>query len=439
MTRRFWLTYALVVGLALPGGATVVWRSIAETGPAATSHRPLPRLDLVGLAEGLAAGVEPAEDNRAAPREGPDVLPVLQATPSPSSSATPTPVPSPDTAQHGSNNESEPADLARSVGANYPGSTRITGVRWGRTIRRDGCGDNLPVTWGADGNLYAAFGDCTGFGRERASTTLTRLADPGDPMRFTGRNLWQLDSGVGPAGRKISGLISIRGVLYALFRNADGAGHEFQVGSSSDNGVRWRLASWRLPWGYPTFVNYGKDNRGAPDGYVYIVSPDTTNAYAPSTDPARQGMILMRVPAGRILDRSAYVYFKGFWKGRTHWSIDRAVRKLVFSCARTACLRGQISYDAPLGRYLWWQQIYVSGPDTRWVGGFALYEAPTLWGPWRTVYVTPDAPSDPAFHDGPGEGGTFPTKWISRDGRTLYFVCSCRNTLTVRRVVFTTS
>jgi hypothetical protein len=149
-------------------------------------------------------------------------------------------------------------------------------------------------------------------------------------------------------------------------------------------------------------------------------------------------MILMRVPASRLLDRSAYAYYKGFWSGRAHWSLSAGVRRLAFSCSQTTCLRGQISYDAPLGRYLWWQQNFVSTPDTRFSGGFGLYEAPNLWGPWRTVYFTQNAVADPGFHDGPGDGGSFPTKWMSQDGRTLYLVCSCRNTLTVRRVVLTT-
>ena len=436
MTRRFWSIYAVVLALVLPGGATIIWSSFADAGPPAISARGLPRIDLEVLSDAEPPGVQVEAETDPDGYAGVNELPGLPTSPS----AGRTPLePSPAPAQTPSQNEASTPVPSTIAGANYPSSTLITRITWGRSIRREGCGDNVPVTWGADGHLYTAFGDCTGFGGQRASTTVARLSDTGEPLEFAGRNVWQLDGGVGPAGKKISGLISIRGVLYALFRNADEDGHDFQVGYSNDGGSRWRLASWRLPWGYPTFVNYGKDNRGAPDGNVYIVSPDTSDAYAPSTDPAHRGMILLRVPAGRLLDRSAYAYYKGFWRGRAHWSVSAGVRKLVFSCAQTACLRGQISYDAPLGRYLWWQQIFVSSPDTRWEGGFALYEGPNLWGPWRTVYFTANAAADPAFHDGPGEGGSFPTKWMSRDGRTLYFACSCQNSFTVRRVVLTTS
>ena len=323
-------------------------------------------------------------------------------------------------------------------GANYPSSTVITHVTWGRAMRRRGCGDNLPVTWGADGRLYTAFGDCTGFGGEHASTTVARVSDPGDPIDFTGRNLWNIVDRSGPSGRKFSGLISIHGILYGLLRNADRDGHEARVGYSTDGGFHWRFASWLLRWGYPTFVNYGRDNSGAPDANVYIVSPDTTSAYEPSTDPAHRGMILMRIPANRLLDQGSYAYFKGFWSGRAHWSVVPAVRKLVFTCPSTLCLRSQISYDAPLRRYLWWHQNWVGDTHTQMAGGFGLYEAPNLWGPWRTVFFTRDAVADPRFHDGPGDGGSFPTKWMSRDGKTLYLVCSCEDAFTVRRVVLTT-
>ena len=41
-----------------------------------------------------------------------------------------------------------------------------------------------------------------------------------------------------------------------------------------------------------------------------------------------------------------------------------------------------------LERYLLWQQLTLAGSDTRYDGGFGLYEAPEPWGPWSTVFFT---------------------------------------------------
>jgi len=330
--------------------------------------------------------------------------------------------------------------FSRFPGANYPNSTSITGIDWGPPLRRIGCGDNLPVTWAGD-SVVTAFGDCGGLTGNPASTTVTRITDRGDPLTAEASTEWQLREGKGQAGRKISGLISLHRTLYALFRNANANGTGSQLGWSTDGGATWAFAAWT--WestgtlGYPTFVNYGRDGTGSPDPFVYIVSPDSPSAYTPSVEPARQGMVLVRVPASRIRDGSAYRYFAGTAHGQAIWSNDPGRRALVFRCQVTRCLRSQISYDTGLHRYLWWQQAYLGSPDTRWSGGFGVYEAPSLLGPWRTVYFTRDAVKDASFRDGPGDGGSFPTKWMSADGESLYFVCSCENAFTIRRAVLT--
>jgi hypothetical protein len=146
-------------------------------------------------------------------------------------------------------------------------------------------------------------------------------------------------------------------------------------------------------------------------------------------------MVLARVPKAKLTQQAAYTYFMRLRQGRLGWSSAISQRSLVFQCRRVRCLRSQVSYDAPLQRYLWWQQVYVSTADTRWQGGFGIYESPTPWGPWRTVYFTDDWRH--AVGDAPGEDGTFPTKWMSRDGKTLYLVYSAQNAFSVRRAILT--
>jgi hypothetical protein len=69
--------------------------------------------------------------------------------------------------------------------------------------------------------------------------------------------------------------------------------------------------------------------------------------------------------------------------------------------------------------------------DTRFEGGFAIYDAPEPWGPWTTVYFTEK------WDVGPGETASFPTKWMSGDGKTLYLVFSGDDNFALRKASLT--
>jgi hypothetical protein len=83
-----------------------------------------------------------------------------------------------------------------------------------------------------------------------------------------------------------------------------------------------------------------------------------------------------------------------------------------------------VSYDAGLKRYLLCQ---VFGPDPRFRGGLAIFDAPEPWGPWTTAYYADE------WDVGPGETASFPTKWMSADGRTLHLTFSGEDSFSVRR------
>jgi hypothetical protein len=89
------------------------------------------------------------------------------------------------------------------------------------------------------------------------------------------------------------------------------------------------------------------------------------------------------------------------------------------------CYRSGITYNAGLRRYLWSQTL--PGRDARFEGGFGVYDAPEPWGPWTTVYTTE------TWDVGPGESSSFPTKWMSADGRTVHLVFSGDDAFSVRR------
>ncbi len=316
--------------------------------------------------------------------------------------------------------------------APYPTSKVITGIAWApqeTIVRKAPGGDNWPLTWADDGHLYAAYGDGNGFEPvipEKLSMGLCRIE--GTPKSFTGINLRSPtfeSKGEGVAGRKASGMLMVDGVLYMLVRNAGNA----QLAWSGDHGKTWAWADWKWKssFGCPTFLNFGKNYAGARDDFVYIYSHDSDSAYEPA-----DRMVLARVRKDRIRERQAYEFFTRLDpQGKPQWAGDINQRGAVFTHSGR-CYRSGITYNAALKRYLWCQILPEStDQDTRFQGGFGIYDAPEPWGPWRTVYFTNE------WDVGPGEASSFPTKWMSADGRTLHLVFSGDDYFSVRRASLT--
>ncbi len=247
----------------------------------------------------------------------------------------------------------------------------------------------------------------------------------GSPENFQGVNI-RTESGErigqGPAGEKASGILMAGGVLYLWARNAANS----QLAWSSDHGKTWKWSGWKFTtsFGHPAFLNFGKNYEGARDSYVYIYSHDNDSAYERA-----DRMVMARVPRGKITERAAYEFFEGLdSQGKPSWSADVSRRGAVFE-HKNKCYRSSMSYNPGLKRYLWCQIIpsHEKGADTRFEGGFGIYDAPQPWGPWTTVYYTE------RWDVGPGENAHLPTKWMSQDGRTLYLVFSGGDFFSVRK------
>ncbi len=322
--------------------------------------------------------------------------------------------------------------VARIGGAPYPPSEVITRIAWAAKssiVRKATGSDNWPCTWADDGALYTAYGDGWGFvPKVKGKLSLGLGKVSGDPPAIKGVNIRSKTGeavGDGARARKASGMLMTGGVLYMWVRNDSRTGTHSRLASSADHGKTWTWAKWKFAaLGYCTFVNYGRNYAGARDEYVYIVSHDNPSAYKPA-----DRFILMRVPAKKLMDRSAYEFFTGRdASGGATWSKDLARRAAVFE-NRRSCMRSGISYNAALKRYLWCQVLPVGAP--RFKGGFGIYEAPEPWGPWRTVYFTK------TWDVGPGETCSFPTKWIDADGLTVHLVFSGEDAFSVRRAKLT--
>lgn len=323
---------------------------------------------------------------------------------------------------------SSPSGAAVGAVPPYPPSGIIRGIEWApaSTIVRLAPGsDNWPVTWGDDDRLYAAYGDGRGFvPHVDRKLSLGLAIVHGVPPHIRGENLSSStaeQTGDGPRGKKASGMLMVDANLYMFVRNA----HNSQVAWSTDRGQTWQWGSWRMTrsFGYPTVLNFGRGNEGARDSFVYVYSHDSNSAYMPA-----DRMVLARVPKDRVADRQAYEFFAGLGgDGQPRWSADINAREGVFEHVGR-CYRSSVVYNAPLRRYLWVQ--IIPGGDTRFAGGFGIYDAPEPWGPWTTVFYTT------RWDVGPGESASIPAKWIAPDGKTFYLLFSGNDSFSVRHGTF---
>lgn len=319
---------------------------------------------------------------------------------------------------------------ARSPGQTVSGvaaSPVIARIDWApvKSIERRAKGsDNWPLTWADDDAMYTAYGDGRGFEplvKKKLSLGLAKIS--GMPGKWEGMNLSPSQAealGDGKFGRKASGMLCVDGVLYLLVRNAGDA----QLGWSADHGATWEWAGWSFlgSFGCPGFINFGRDYAGTRDGFVYLYSHDSPSAYERA-----DRFVMARVPKERMREQAAYEFFTGLdAQGRPGWSGDMQKRGAVFA-DQACCYRSSMSYHPGLGRYLWCQT--GGGQDTRYKGGFAIYDAPEPWGPWTVAFQTGE------WDVGPGEMMHLPVKWMSADGRTVHLVFSGDDCFSVRRGV----
>jgi hypothetical protein len=319
----------------------------------------------------------------------------------------------------------------------YPPSPVIKEVVWAPTntiICQARDGDNWPVTWASDDAIYTTWGDGTGFvpkAERKLSCGFARVM--GSPPDFVGENIRSRDEqfGGGRNGLKGWGILAIGDVVYLWFGHANTNGAEARLAWSHDRARTWTFADWKFSeFGLVGFINFSRGYERARDSFVYAYSHD-----GPRADTPADRFILMRAPKDQLTKREDWKFFAGLdAREQPLWTDDIAGRKAVFQ-HRGACQRSAMTYNAALRRYLWWQHIpqppgHPDRGDTRFDGGFGIYDAPEPWGPWTTAYFTTK------WDVGPGEHGDFPAKWMSRDGRTAWLVFSGDDAFSVRHAKF---
>jgi hypothetical protein len=314
-----------------------------------------------------------------------------------------------------------------------PPSSLIAGIDWAPAstiLRRAKDGDNWPVTWADDDGIYTTWGDGTGFTPKIARKLSLGFARvTGSPTDFVGTNIRSLAEqlGDGRIGKKGWGILSVGGTLHLWIGHADNHGAAMQLAWSKDHARTWTFANWRFDeFGMIGFVNFGQDYAAARDDYVYAYSHD-----GPRADTPADSFVLMRARKDNLMERDAWEFFERIEDGQPVWTTEIGRRGAVFK-HHDACLRSAMTYNSGLKRYLWWQQVpqpegSKDRGDTRFSSGFGVYDAPEPWGPWTTAYFTRQ------WDVGPGEHADFPSKWMSRDGRSLYLVFSGDDSFSVRR------
>jgi hypothetical protein len=210
-------------------------------------------------------------------------------------------------------------------------------------------------------------------------------------------------TGDGAAGAKASGILMAGGVPYLWVRSVGNS----ELWWSDDRARTWRRGfRSETSFGCPTFLNAGRNYRGARDGYVYVYSQDGPSAYE-----VYDRVVLARAPTDRLRDRGAYEFFsRRDESGRAVWIADINRRGGVLHYLGH-CQRGDVVYNPGLQRYL-------MALGFNHAGGWGLFDAPEPWGPWTTAFLTADW----------GLGGThgyrLPAKWISPDGRIMHLLFS---------------
>jgi len=181
-------------------------------------------------------------------------------------------------------------------------------------------------------------------------------------------------------------------------------------GESGKDGAKVKMGS-------PHVVDFGKNMTDSPDGKMYLTGHGATRADAACSWISGDQVYMARVTPGvaNVNDVTKYEFFAGRdASGKPAWAKEFAkIKPLVEWKDRSGCVT--ITYNAPLKKYL----MCVTDGGTTGLGTYDTWivESDSLTGPWRLV----------TFMEKFGEQAYFvniPSKFISRDGRTLWLCYS---------------
>lgn len=320
------------------------------------------------------------------------------------------------------------------------------------------CGDTWYPSWAADGNLYSPWTDGTtdgvgsSSGGEQAVTGQAVLIGD-DPLRLVIKNTAppQPASPRPYEGRYPCGSLVHNGIWYYGTYCLGPSGsvvHEgftynwpvlgpmpgFRI--SRDFGKTWTPSPLSpakplfpeparfmgsVKMGCPHFVDFGKNMQHSPDGKAYLVGMgaeenDPKPRYANLSWITGDQVYLARVTPSpeNINDVKKYEFFAGHdGQGKPVWTSDFSrIRPMLDWNNNMGC--ATVTYDPLLKKYL---MCVTDGWPTCATMRSYILEADVVTGPWRLVTYMKDFGAQGYFLN-------FPSKFIGKDGRTLWLCYS---------------
>lgn len=309
--------------------------------------------------------------------------------------------------------------------APYPPSTHVESIEWNyESHLQYGQGsDQWPLTWAEDDHLYSAWGDGWGWLREeddaKRSIGVTRIT--GRPPQLSGTDTW--GAGPGSSFGKPDALIAFDRKIFMFWTNGDSRfDHDSYSAISSDSGKTWKLGKDRIfdyaPAGFRVrgICQFGKGYKDAPDEYLYIYF-----GYNRHPD-----IYLARVEKQYIFNADAYEWFEyRNPDGSASWAQDFSRKSVVFHDNNAYKWHLDVSYISDMNRYLLakphFSEEEYEGRDsvTAPLSGLGVFDAPTPWGPWTTVYY-----QDHFLDDYQKFNYVIPAKFWGGDGTSFWMVWS---------------
>lgn len=312
--------------------------------------------------------------------------------------------------------------LSSAQSSPYPTSSVIEGVTF--DFRSQVQAGNFPdnkgsdqwiMTWADDGNIYAFWGDGEGWaqgGNGYQAMGMTRIR--GTPPALSGVDIW----GVNTQNQKPNAVVADSNHTIYLFWGTSDDNWSGSYGAvSSDNGLNWNL---NIPKVFDFVADgvavvgiaqFGPGYTNIPSGiesgsfYVYLSGRND------GKDAQGKEVYLGKVPKNQIFTRAAYTFFNGVdGSSNPIWSSNWSQKQPAFFDAAGMAFHVGVFYNPGLQRY-----IYAKGHNT---SGLGIFEGPTPWGPWGTVYYGQFKDSFWKFTY------QFPQKWMSPDGLTTWMTWS---------------
>ena len=342
------------------------------------------------------------------------------------------------------------------AGIPFEASKELTGIAFTGRHASYGHADTWYPSWAANGNMYSPWTDgevngvnSTSGGSKATTGYATILGD--DPMNLKIADVATYPSSPAPyEGRYPDASLVYRGVWYygtyclhetpGKHLNWDVLGPFVGFRYSTDYGKNWHQTSHtpdhplfpepdhfggKVKIGVPHVVDFGRDMQYSPDGKAYLVAhgasdPDPSPRDADLSWITGDEIYMARIKPSphNMDDASKYEFFAGYdHRGNAIWTHDFSRIKPLLKWDNNM---GSVTmtYDAPLKKYL---MAVTDGGNT--ISKFNTYilESSSITGPWKLVVYMKDF----------GEQGyfvNFPSKFISKDGRTAWLSYSANFT-----------